>query len=211
MYITVKPPYNEVLGLTNYLFLTPVIVEYKAQYEKKNRYKLTSLVITKIFCQSLGPLLYPGCTVLNFIYLFFKKWGGGVVLSPPSPSPCAGPVQYVPWKYWQKKLLSLCPLQYHGFVGSVFHWTGKYFLRISLNIFLFGGMAEYTEYSKIRNIRNTLKHGIYRIFCIWFELDWQKQRQRILGCFEIFKIQFWHCRKYTIDLMTVLIFIKRLF
>ena len=141
MYITVKPPYNEVLGLTNYLFLTPVIVEYKAQYEKKNRYKLTSLVITKIFCQSLGPLLYPGCTVLNFIYLFFKKWGGGFS-APPSPSPCAGPVQYVPWKYWQKKLLSLCPLQYHGFVGGVFHWTGKYFLRISLNIFLFGGMAE---------------------------------------------------------------------
>ena len=35
MYITVKPPYNEVLGLTNYLFLTPVIVEYKAQYKKK--------------------------------------------------------------------------------------------------------------------------------------------------------------------------------
>ena len=96
MYITVKPPYNEVLGLTNYLFLTPVIVEYKAQYEKKkNRYKLTSLVITKIFCQSLGPLLYPGCTVLNFIYLFFKKWGG-VLCPPPSPSPCAGPVQYVP-------------------------------------------------------------------------------------------------------------------
>ena len=87
MYITVKPPYNEVLGLTNYLFLTPVIVEYKAQYEKKNRYKLTSLVITKIFCQSLGPLLYPGCTVLNFIYLFFKKWGGGGSLLPPAPPP----------------------------------------------------------------------------------------------------------------------------
>ena len=144
--------------------------------------------------------------------------GGGGGGPPPSPSPCTGPVQCVPWKYWQKKLLSLCPLQYHGFVGSVFHWTGKNFLRISLSIFLLGGMvewgngmAEYTEYSKMRNIRNTLKHGIYRIFCLWFELDWQKQRQRILGCFEIFKIQFWHCRKYTIDLMTVLIFIKRLF
>ena len=73
MYITVKPPYNEVLGLTNYLFLTPLTLEYNAQYEKKPRYKLTSLVITKIFCQSLGPLLHPGCTVLNFIYLFFKK------------------------------------------------------------------------------------------------------------------------------------------
>ena len=86
MYITVKPPYNEVLGLTNYSFLTPVIVEYKAQYEKKNRYKLTSLVITKIFCQSLGPLLYPGCTVLNFIYLFFIKLGGWFS-APPAPPP----------------------------------------------------------------------------------------------------------------------------
>ena len=36
MYITVQPPYNEVLGLTNYLFLTPLILEYNAQYEKKN-------------------------------------------------------------------------------------------------------------------------------------------------------------------------------
>ena len=28
-----------------------------------------------IFCQSLGPSLYRGSTVLNFIYLFFfKKW-----------------------------------------------------------------------------------------------------------------------------------------
>ena len=87
MYITVKPPYNEVLGLTNYLLLTPLIIEYKAQYEKKPRYKLTSLVITKIFCQSLGPLLYPGCTVLNFIYLFFKKWGGGAVRLCPPPQP----------------------------------------------------------------------------------------------------------------------------
>ena len=30
MYITVEPLYNEVLGLTNYFSLTPVIVEYKA-------------------------------------------------------------------------------------------------------------------------------------------------------------------------------------
>ena len=44
---------------------------------------------------------------------------------------------------------------------------------------LFGGMVEYTEYCKIRNIWNTLKHGIYRIFCIWFELDWRKSRGNI--------------------------------
>ena len=68
---------------------TPVIVEYKAIWQKKLRYKLTNLVLTKIFCQSLGPSLYRGCTVLNCIYLLFKKWG---VPGPPSPSPCAGPV-----------------------------------------------------------------------------------------------------------------------
>ena len=32
---------------------------------------------------------------------------------------------------------------------------------------------------KIRIIRDTLKHGIYRIFCIWFELDWRKSRGNI--------------------------------
>ena len=41
---------------------------------------------------------------------------------------------------------------------------------------LFGGMEEYMEHCKIWNIRNALKQGIYRIFCIWFELDWQKSR-----------------------------------
>ena len=41
---------------------------------------------------------------------------------------------------------------------------------------IFGGMAECMEYCKIRNIRNTLKHGIYTIFYIWLELDWQKIR-----------------------------------
>ena len=60
----------------------------KKEYEKEPRYKLTNLVIKNIFCQSLDPLLYRGSTVLNFIYLFFKRWGGPW---PPSPSPCAGP------------------------------------------------------------------------------------------------------------------------
>ena len=46
------------------------------QYEKEARNKLTNLVILNIVCQSLGPSLYRGSTVLNFI-LFFKKWGGG--------------------------------------------------------------------------------------------------------------------------------------
>ena len=27
--------------------------------------------------------------------------------------------QYVPWKCWQRKLLSMCPWQYHGFVLSI--------------------------------------------------------------------------------------------
>ena len=109
MYITVKPPYNEVLGLTNYLFLTPVIVEYKAQYEKKTRYKLTSLVITKIFCQSLGPLLYPGCTVLNFIYLFFKKWGGGW-FSAPQPLPLCRPCSICAMKILAKETAVFVPI-----------------------------------------------------------------------------------------------------
>ena len=48
------------------------------------RYKLTNLVITNIFYHSLDPSLYRGSTVLNFIYLFFKKWGA---LAPPAPPP----------------------------------------------------------------------------------------------------------------------------
>ena len=46
--------------------------------------------------------------------------------------------------------------------------------------------TEYTEYSKTRNIQNIL-------YLIWTGLT-KKQRQRILGCFEILKIQFSYCR-----------------
>ena len=53
-----------------------------------------NLVITNIFCHSLGASLYKGSTVLNFIYLFFKKSGEGAW--PPSSSPCAGPDAPVP-------------------------------------------------------------------------------------------------------------------
>ena len=60
-------------------------------------------------------------------------------------------------------------------------------------------MAEYTEYSKRRNI---LKDGIYRILCILLKLT-KTQRQRMLGCFEISKIQYF-VLPFTIDLMTVL-------
>ena len=42
------------------------------------------------------------------------------------------------------------------------------------------------EYSKRRNI---LKDGIYRILCILLELT-KKQRQRMLGCFEMLKFNF---------------------
>ena len=52
-------------------------------YMKMYNYSGTYLIITNIFCQSLGPSLYRGSTVLNFIYLFFKKWG--------SPFPRTGP------------------------------------------------------------------------------------------------------------------------
>ena len=48
------------------------------------RYQLTNLVITDIFCHTLNPSLYGGSTVLNFIYLFFKKWGA---LAPRAPPP----------------------------------------------------------------------------------------------------------------------------
>ena len=41
--------------------------------KKKPRYKLTNLVITKIFFQSFGPSLYRGYTVLNFTYLFLQR------------------------------------------------------------------------------------------------------------------------------------------
>ena len=47
--------------------------------------------------------------------------------------------------------------------------------------------TEYTEYSKTWNIQNIL-------YLIWTGLT-KKQRQRILGCFEIFKIQFSYCRR----------------
>ena len=43
---------------------------------------IKNLVITNIFCQPLGASLYKGSTLLNFIYLFFKKWGGGGGLAP---------------------------------------------------------------------------------------------------------------------------------
>ena len=53
--------------------------------------KLTNLVMTNIFCQSLGLTLYRGSTVLNFIYLFFKKLGGPTTPPPPRPLPQRGP------------------------------------------------------------------------------------------------------------------------
>ena len=72
-------------------FLTPVIIKCKTiNYEKEPWYKLTNLVITNIFYQSLCPSLYQGSTVLNFIYLFFKKWGVGEP-GPPQPLPLCRP------------------------------------------------------------------------------------------------------------------------
>ena len=62
------------------------------------KYKLKSLVIIKIFCQSPSPSLYRGCRVLNFIYLFSRKWGRGCC--PPSPSPWSLTWwrNQIPWK-----------------------------------------------------------------------------------------------------------------
>ena len=64
---------------------------------------------------------------------------------------------------------------------------------------------EYMEYCKIRIIRNTLKHGIYRIFCIWFDLDWQKSRGKeysVVLRYE--RNNFRTAVSHTRDLMTVL-------
>ena len=55
--------------------------------------------------------------------------------------------------------------------------------------------TEYTEYSKTRNLQNIL-------YLIGPGLT-KKQRQRILGCFEILKIQFSYCLSHTTDLMTM--------
>lgn len=46
-----------------------------------------NLIVTKIFCQSLDPLLHWGCTALNFI--LFQKVGGGAW--PPQPLSLRGP------------------------------------------------------------------------------------------------------------------------
>ena len=50
---------------------------------------IKNLVIRNIFCQPLGASLYKGSTLLNFIYLFFKKWGGGALA--PQLLPLRGP------------------------------------------------------------------------------------------------------------------------
>ena len=79
-----------------------------------------NLIVTKIFCQSLDPLLYWGCTVLNFI--IFQKVGGGALASP-APLLARALVQSCPWSshppsppshlslhsgnQWQKKLYFL--------------------------------------------------------------------------------------------------------
>ena len=76
-----------------------------------------NLIVTKIFCQSLDPLLHWGCTALNFI--IFQKVGGGGLASP-APLLVRALVQSCPWSshppsppsqlslhsgnQWQKKL-----------------------------------------------------------------------------------------------------------
>ena len=52
---------------------------------------IKNLVIRNIFCQPLGASLYKGSTLLNFIYLFFKKWGGGGGALAPHRLPQPGP------------------------------------------------------------------------------------------------------------------------
>ena len=57
-----EPLYNEVLGITDN-FLYP---SNSKMYEKEPRYN----VIGNKFCQSLGPSLYRGFTVVELAWLF---------------------------------------------------------------------------------------------------------------------------------------------
>ena len=72
---------------------------------------------------------------------------------------------------------------------------------------LSGGMADWrndgTDCRNKRNIRNNLRHEIFRIFCIWFELDWQKSRGKKYTVVWTIKNSIF-LLQYTIDLMTVL-------
>ena len=75
--------HNEVLGLTNFFFYSSNSKIYG------NTTKLTNLVMTNIFCQSLGLSLHRGSTVINFIYsvfIYFTK-SRGVLPHTPPPSP----------------------------------------------------------------------------------------------------------------------------
>ena len=49
------------------------------------KYKLTSLVITKIFCQSLSPRYIEVALYLILFIYFPKSGGGGAATSAPPP------------------------------------------------------------------------------------------------------------------------------
>ena len=72
--ITLEPRYNEPL-YNKFLGKQTILLNSKiyGSMRKEHRYKLTNLVITNIFCQFLGPSLYRGSTVFNFVWLVFKK------------------------------------------------------------------------------------------------------------------------------------------
>ena len=62
-----------------------------------------------------------------------------------------------------------------------------FFFMMSFPIFGWPYKAEW------RDTQNIVEYGIF-LYLIWTGLT-KKQRQRILGCFEIFKIQFSYCRR----------------
>ena len=59
----------------------------KKQYEKEPRYKLRSLVITDIFCQSLLPFISRFHCTYFYLFIFQKVVGPG----PPAPPPARAP------------------------------------------------------------------------------------------------------------------------
>ena len=71
--ITVEPRYNEPL-YNKFLGKQTILLNSKIYGSMKKNLDISSnLVVTNIFCQFLGPSLYRGSTVFNFVWLVFKK------------------------------------------------------------------------------------------------------------------------------------------
>ena len=78
-----------------------------------------------IFCQSLDPSLYRGSTVLNFIYLLFKKWGSPFALRGHRRTGRGGEGGCSPPKFWEPQI----------FLGSERKFGQSQFLNTSPCLF----------------------------------------------------------------------------